>query len=86
MRKVFYIGTKGKNYALVWYSLVVNIISTSSLSSDRPLLAPQHFLPLLNSKGVRDWWGVALYWLGVPDSKRQEIREQYDSDEDKAVH
>ena len=26
-----------------------------------------------------------LFWLGVPNSKQQEIREQYVSDEDKAV-
>ena len=42
-------------------------------------------MPLL--KGVRDWWGVrgVLYQLGVPRSKQQEIREQYGSDEEKAV-
>ena len=46
-------------------------------------------MPLL--QGVRDWWrggefnpGVLL-WLGVPETKQQEIREKHGSDEDKAV-
>ena len=48
-------------------------------------------MPLL--QGVRNWWeGGQLYHglltiscLGVPRSKRQEIREQCGSDEEKAV-
>ena len=41
-------------------------------------------MPLL--KGVREWWDGGVFdYLGVPRSKQQEIREQYGSDEDKAV-
>ena len=48
-------------------------------------LTSKHLLPLL--KGVRDWWGDGgvFVYLGVPLSKRQEIREQCGSDEEKAV-
>ena len=43
-------------------------------------------------KGVRNWWRVGQYgggvlaWVGVPESKRQEILEECGSDEEKAVH
>ena len=46
-------------------------------------------MPLL--QGVRNWWEGGefddglLSWLGVPESKRHEIREQCESDEEKAV-
>ena len=46
-------------------------------------------MPLL--QGVHKWWRGGEYgqgiltWLGVPETKQQEIREKHGSDEDKAV-
>ena len=41
-------------------------------------------MPLL--QGVHNWWEIGLLdWLGVPNSKQHEIREQCGSDEEKAV-
>ena len=66
--------------------LYTNLLSNVYfLSPARLSLTPDNLMPLL--QGVHNWWesGGLLGLLGVPESKRQELREQCGSDEEKAV-
>ena len=68
---------------------VIGILHDCRYSPARLSLTLKHLMPLL--KGVCNWWSreedddSVFFWLGVPLSKQQEIREQCGSDEDKAV-